>query len=128
MFVRFVSRTASASAPSASAARRRATRPATSIAGRSERANVMVAQPTVDRDVLAVANALAVTARVRFDRAVQISRLTVFCGSSPGADPAHLDTARSLGRALAGRGIALVYGGAHVGLMGAVADATLEAG
>jgi hypothetical protein len=59
---------------------------------------------------------------------VDISRLTVFCGSSPGADPAHLATAEALGRALADRGVALVYGGAHVGLMGAIADAALGAG
>jgi uncharacterized protein (TIGR00730 family) len=59
---------------------------------------------------------------------MDVSRLTVFCGSSPGADPAHMATAVALGRGLAARGIALVYGGAHVGCMGAVADAALSAG
>lgn len=57
-----------------------------------------------------------------------IRRLTVFCGSSPGADPLHLSTAVELGHGLAARGIGLVYGGASVGLMGAVADATLGGG
>ncbi|XVX19992.1 TIGR00730 family Rossman fold protein [Actinomycetota bacterium] len=52
----------------------------------------------------------------------------VFCGSSPGNDPAYLEAASALGRELAGRGIRLVYGGASVGLMGAVADAALAAG
>ncbi|MEA1649557.1 TIGR00730 family Rossman fold protein [Nitrospirillum sp. BR 11164] len=55
-------------------------------------------------------------------------RLCVFCGSSPGFDPRYLEAARGLGRALAGAGIGLVYGGASVGLMGAVADAVLDAG
>lgn len=57
-----------------------------------------------------------------------ITRLTVFCGSSPGADPVHVETATALGRELALRGIGLVYGGAHLGLMGALADACLAAG
>jgi uncharacterized protein (TIGR00730 family) len=52
----------------------------------------------------------------------------VFCGSRPGRHPAYADGARALGHALAERGLALVYGGARVGLMGAVADAVLERG
>jgi uncharacterized protein (TIGR00730 family) len=52
----------------------------------------------------------------------------VFCGSSSGARPEYREQAEALGRELAGRGLRLVYGGAHVGLMGAVADATLAAG
>ena len=52
----------------------------------------------------------------------------VFCGSSPGSDPAFAEAARRLGAGLAGRGIGLVYGGASVGLMGVVADAALAAG
>lgn len=52
----------------------------------------------------------------------------VFCGSRPGRGEAYVESARSLGRALAGRGIRLVYGGGKVGLMGVVADAALEAG
>ena len=52
----------------------------------------------------------------------------VFCGSSPGENPAYLSAARTMGAELAGRGLTLVYGGAKVGLMGAVADAALNAG
>jgi uncharacterized protein (TIGR00730 family) len=55
-------------------------------------------------------------------------RIAVFCGSRAGASPAYADAAASLGRALAARGCELVYGGAHVGLMGMVADAVLGAG
>jgi uncharacterized protein (TIGR00730 family) len=55
-------------------------------------------------------------------------RLCVFCGSNAGQDPVYLATARALGEALAASGIGLVYGGASVGLMGAVADAVLAKG
>jgi hypothetical protein len=55
-------------------------------------------------------------------------RVCVFCGSSTGKNPAYLEAARATGRALASRGVGLVYGGGSVGLMGALADATLEAG
>ena len=55
-------------------------------------------------------------------------RVCVFSGSSPGADLAYRAAACDLGRRLADRGIELVYGGAHVGLMGALADAALERG
>ena len=51
----------------------------------------------------------------------------LFCGSS-GGGPVYLDAARRFGAALARRGLRLVYGGGHVGLMGAVADAVLTAG
>jgi uncharacterized protein (TIGR00730 family) len=57
-----------------------------------------------------------------------MTRVCVFCGSSPGARPEYLASARALGAALARRGMGLVYGGASVGLMGAVADAALAAG
>ena len=52
----------------------------------------------------------------------------VFCGSGRGTDPAFSDAAVQLGTGLAEREIALVYGGASVGLMGVVADAVLDAG
>ena len=52
-------------------------------------------------------------------------RIAVFCGSRAGNDPAYAEAAAALGRALAGRGCELVYGGAHVGLMGIAADAVL---
>jgi uncharacterized protein (TIGR00730 family) len=57
-----------------------------------------------------------------------ISSLCVFCGSSPGRDPDYLDAAKSLGLLLAGEGITLVYGGASIGLMGELADASLYHG
>ena len=56
-----------------------------------------------------------------------MKRLCVFCGSSPGADPAYADMARKLGSILAETGIGLVYGGASVGLMAEVANAAMEA-
>lgn len=55
-------------------------------------------------------------------------RLCVFCGSNLGTRPEYQAAARALGTALGARGIGLVYGGARVGLMGAVADAALAAG
>lgn len=57
-----------------------------------------------------------------------LGAVAVFCGSSFGSDPAYAEAARLTGRTLAERGIGVVYGGGHVGLMGAVADAALEAG
>ncbi|MCA8967541.1 MAG: TIGR00730 family Rossman fold protein [Planctomycetes bacterium] len=57
-----------------------------------------------------------------------MKRVCVFCGSSPGRRPAYVETARALGRLLAARGIGVVYGGASIGVMGAVADGALEAG
>jgi uncharacterized protein (TIGR00730 family) len=57
-----------------------------------------------------------------------LNRVCVFCGSSPGANPAYRDAARRVGRELARRGLALVYGGGNVGLMGVLADAALDAG
>lgn len=52
----------------------------------------------------------------------------VFCASTMGNDPAQIDLAAATGRALAGRGLRLVFGGGRVGLMGVVADAALAAG
>ncbi len=57
-----------------------------------------------------------------------MNAICVFCGSSPGNDPAYAGAAQRLGRTLAERDTALVYGGGHVGLMGVVADAALGAG
>jgi uncharacterized protein (TIGR00730 family) len=57
-----------------------------------------------------------------------VERVCVFCGSNVGGDPAYLELARQLGAMFASKGITLVYGGGKVGLMGAVADAVLEAG
>lgn len=55
-------------------------------------------------------------------------RLCVYCGSSPGRNPAYLEAAATLGRELAARNMGLVYGGASVGVMGALADAVLASG
>ena len=57
-----------------------------------------------------------------------MQRICVFCGSSPGSDPAYFDAAREMGREIVARNLTLVYGGGHVGLMGAIADAVLAAG
>jgi uncharacterized protein (TIGR00730 family) len=57
-----------------------------------------------------------------------LRRLCVFCGASPGLNPAHAAFARDVGAGLAARGIGVVYGGGRVGLMGALADGALGAG
>jgi uncharacterized protein (TIGR00730 family) len=54
--------------------------------------------------------------------------IVVFCGSSEGNDPVYKEQAFALGKTMAGKGIRLVYGGAKVGLMGAVADGVLQNG
>ena len=54
--------------------------------------------------------------------------VAVFCASAEGAKPEYRAVAEDLGRALAERGVGLIYGGAKVGLMGAVADGALAAG
>lgn len=59
---------------------------------------------------------------------IGMTRICVFAGSSAGSRPEYRQHATELGRALAARGIGLVYGGARVGLMGAVADSVLASG
>jgi uncharacterized protein (TIGR00730 family) len=54
--------------------------------------------------------------------------ICVFCGSANGTAPKYVEAARTFAREAVARGIRLVYGGASVGLMGALADAALEAG
>lgn len=54
--------------------------------------------------------------------------ICVYCGSNPGKSPEYIEAAHILGRELVQRGLGLVYGGASIGVMGAVADAVLEAG
>ena len=58
----------------------------------------------------------------------ELSSICVFCGSNGGADPAYLDAAEAVGRGLAQRGVRVVYGGATVGMMGALAEAVRGAG
>lgn len=55
-------------------------------------------------------------------------RICVYCGSSNHVDERWFEVARQTARCLAARGIDLVYGGGSIGLMGALADAALEAG
>lgn len=57
-----------------------------------------------------------------------MKRICVYCGSSPGTSPDYMESAALLGRVLAENGLELVYGGARVGLMGALADAALANG
>lgn len=57
-----------------------------------------------------------------------VKNIAVFCASADGADPIYRAVAEELGRALARRHIGIVYGGAKVGLMRAVAEATLAEG
>jgi uncharacterized protein (TIGR00730 family) len=57
-----------------------------------------------------------------------LQSVAVFCGSSSGAASIYREAAREVGRLLGQRAIRLVYGGGHVGLMGVVADACLNAG
>jgi hypothetical protein len=58
----------------------------------------------------------------------KINAVCVYCGSSPGTEPAFIEAAGKLGRILAGNGVRLIYGGGSVGLMGALAEAVLEHG
>ena len=57
-----------------------------------------------------------------------MKRICVYCGSSPGAYPKYMQVAQAIGREIAARDVELVYGGGSVGLMGAVANAVMDAG
>jgi uncharacterized protein (TIGR00730 family) len=57
-----------------------------------------------------------------------MKRMCVFCGSRTGAAAIYADAARCLGEALVRRGLELVFGGGHIGLMGVLADAVLAGG
>ncbi len=57
-----------------------------------------------------------------------VDTVCVFCGAATGTAAKYVEAAQAFAREAAGRGIRLVYGGASVGLMGALADAALEAG
>ena len=57
-----------------------------------------------------------------------VESICVYCGSNPGFDPAFRAAAVSLGTEIGRRGIRLVYGGSHLGMMGVLADAVLAAG
>jgi len=57
-----------------------------------------------------------------------IKSLCVYCGSARGQSPRYTAVAKELGKALAERGIRLIYGGARIGMMGELADATMRHG
>lgn len=57
-----------------------------------------------------------------------MKNICVFCGSSPGSDPAFMLMADKLGRAIASHGLGLVYGASNLGLMGAVSASVIEEG
>ncbi len=58
----------------------------------------------------------------------KINAVCVYCGSSPGTDPAFVEAAQGFGKILAENGVRLIYGGGSIGLMGALANAVLEHG
>ena len=58
----------------------------------------------------------------------EIRKVCVYCGSSPGTDPAYVKAAETFGRILAEAKVGLVYGGGALGLMGALAYAVLDHG
>jgi uncharacterized protein (TIGR00730 family) len=66
--------------------------------------------------------------RTKRGRARAIHNICVYCGSSPGHNPAHVAAARNLGSRMAEAGIGLVYGGGGLGLMGEIARAVLAGG
>jgi uncharacterized protein (TIGR00730 family) len=57
-----------------------------------------------------------------------MKRICVFCGSRTGRTAVYVETAQQLGATLARRGLALVFGAGHVGLMGVLADAVMDSG
>jgi len=59
---------------------------------------------------------------------MEIRSICIYCGSNPGTRPEYIEQARSFARMLARRGIRVVYGGASIGIMGAIADAALAEG
>lgn len=59
---------------------------------------------------------------------MKLGTVCVYGGARPGSEPVFLARARALGTTLGRRGLGVVYGGGHVGLMGAMADAAIEAG
>jgi uncharacterized protein (TIGR00730 family) len=58
----------------------------------------------------------------------KINAVCVYCGSSPGTEPAFTEAAKKLGKILAENSVRLIYGGGSVGLMGALAESVREHG
>jgi uncharacterized protein (TIGR00730 family) len=67
-------------------------------------------------------------ARCQIDLMSTIRTVCVYCGSSPGTDPAFMDAARRLGALMAADGVGLVYGGGARGLMGQLANSVIDHG
>ncbi len=57
---------------------------------------------------------------------MSIRSVAVFCGSKPGKNPLYVQHAKELGYILAEKDITVLYGGANIGVMGALADAVLQ--
>jgi uncharacterized protein (TIGR00730 family) len=64
----------------------------------------------------------------KIEKLSKIRKICVYCGSSPGTDPAFIQAARDLGKILAENGVGLVYGGGHVGIMGEISQAVRKHG
>ena len=64
----------------------------------------------------------------RTENMSKIRKICVYCGSSPGTDPAFVDAAKAFGAIMAKNGIGLVYGGGAIGIMGAIAYSVLDHG
>jgi uncharacterized protein (TIGR00730 family) len=58
----------------------------------------------------------------------KINAVCVYCGSSPGTDPAYAEAARAFGKILAENSVRLIFGGGSTGLMGALSSAVLDHG
>lgn len=66
--------------------------------------------------------------KIALEGGKNMKSIAVFCGSSKGRDPIYMEAAKNLGKLLAENDIQLIYGGAQVGCMGAVADGVIENG
>jgi uncharacterized protein (TIGR00730 family) len=64
----------------------------------------------------------------KMEKMSKIRTVCVYCGSSPGTDPAFIESARALGQAMAAHGVGLIYGGGGEGMMGEVASAVMAGG
>jgi uncharacterized protein (TIGR00730 family) len=64
----------------------------------------------------------------KIEKLSKIRKICVYCGSSPGTDPAFVQAARDFGKILAANGIGLVFGGGAVGMMGELAGAVAKHG
>jgi uncharacterized protein (TIGR00730 family) len=58
----------------------------------------------------------------------ELRTICVYCGSGPGQNPAYITAAEALGRICAQQNIKIIYGGANIGIMGAVAQSCIDAG